>query len=123
MSIFPHDPWGAARKVILCVGSGWPVAGLIAGVWQSDDLVWMFITAGLMAVFFGAPALILSAVLLPTYKSRIVAVPPFLIILFWAVSSQSADYNGFQLPPYLILWFTTCTAVTLLLPEAKRSLP
>ena len=123
MSILAVEPWGAVQKAILYVGSAWPIAKLVASGGQGEELVWLATNAVFMAFIFGVPAVIASALVLPTYKSRIVAVPPLLIILFWAVSSQSDTYAGFQLPPAFLLWLTTYTAVTLILPERKRGLP
>jgi hypothetical protein len=98
--------------VILWVGFGWPLAvilltGLLA---KRGGVDWAMIGILFLAAIFLPMSLVLS-LLLPTYKSRIIAVPPILLVLFWIVSS------GFRIPPYMLLWITTFTAIGLVIPQ------
>ena len=63
----------------------------------------------LTAIFL--PLSLVLSLILPTYKSRIIAVPPLLLVLFWIVSS------GSRVPPYMLLWITTFTAIGLVIPQ------
>jgi hypothetical protein len=117
MSVIPMDPWSnKARIAILLVGFGWPALAVVAPSNQNAEWVWVAVGSLFLATIFGVPAVLLG-LLLPTYKLRMVVIPILLIALFWAVSSQSAYYQGFALPPYMLLWITTFTAITLVLPQ------
>jgi len=63
-----------------------------------------------LTVLFLPLSLVLSLIL-PTYKSRIIAVPSFLLVIFWIVSS------GSRVSPYMLLWITTFTAIGLVIPQ------
>ena len=69
-----------------------------------------------LAMVFLPPSLVLS-VMLPTYRSRIIAVPLLLVAIYWWMYSMAHDYNGFKIHPYMLLWITTFTAICLLLPQ------
>jgi hypothetical protein len=66
-------------------------------------------TLFLTAIFL--PLSLLLSLILPTHKSRIIAVPPVLLVLFWIVSS------GSRVPLYMLMWITTFTAIGLLIPQ------
>lgn len=120
MSIFVK-PWVRnARRTFLWVGFGWLALALLRGLlsFEPASLTWALIGTAFLAMIF-LPAAILLAVLLPTYQARMIGVPVGLVLVFWSVSSQSATYQGFSLPPYMALWIVTFTAVTLLLPQAS----
>jgi hypothetical protein len=121
MSILPPAPWVVkTRKVILWVGFGWPVAVFLIALGEKKGQgVWALIGTMFLSAIFVPPSLVLSLIL-PTYKSRIIAVPPLLVIVFWWVASQSNTYNGFNeiiVDPYKLLWLTTFTAIGLVIPE------
>jgi hypothetical protein len=71
---------------------------------------WVFIGMLFLTAIFLPLSLVLSLVL-PTFKSRIITLPPILLVLFWIVSS------GSRVPPYMLLWITTFTAIGLLVPQ------
>jgi hypothetical protein len=81
--------------------------------------VWALIGVMFLSAIFIPPSLVLSLIL-PTYKSRIIAVPALLVIVFWWVASQSNTYNGFNgiiIDPYKLLYLITFTAIGLVIPE------
>lgn len=73
-------------------------------------MTWTFIGIAFLATVFGSPALVLSLIL-PSYRTRIIVVPPLLLVVFWIVSGKSLA------PPYMLLWITTFTAIGLLIPQ------
>lgn len=118
MSIFVK-PWVRnARKAVLVVGFGWLAFVLLSGLFASGpaSLIWSMIGAAFMMTMF-VPVALLMSVLLPTYQARMIGIPIGMVLLFWQLSSQSADYKGFTIPPYMALWIVTFTAITLLLPQ------
>jgi hypothetical protein len=90
MSSLPLDPWVAnTRKVILWLGFGWPAGIFMMGLWNSQQAAaWEIILLSLLGAFFIPPAIVLSLIL-PTYKSRIIAVP--LILLSWELVRSPHD--------------------------------
>lgn len=104
------------RLAIILVGSAWPVAALLLLGPDREGLVWGAISVAFLGIIFGVPAALLS-IFIRTYEQRIVIIPIALIVTFWALSSQSARYDGFHLPPYMMLWIVTATAIALLQPE------
>src|ERR1022692_3386507 len=121
MSILPPAPWVVkTRKVILWVGFGWLVTAFLMALGGKEGQgTWALIGVMFLSGIFVPPSLVLSLIL-PTYKSRIIAVPALLVIFFWWVASQSNTYNGFNgiiLDPYKWLWLTTFTAIGLAIPE------
>ncbi len=119
MSVLPLPRWVViTRKAILWVGLGWPVAVFLLNDFTSKraTVAWTFIGIAFLATIFGSVAVVLSLIL-PTYKRRIIIVPPLLVGLYWWVSSTSHDYNGFSIHPYMLLWITTFTATGLLIPQ------
>src|SRR5712664_129651 len=114
MSVLPLAPWvRRTRKAILWVGFGWLVAAYIIAPGPKLK-PWTHIE--FLATIFLPPSLVLSLAL-PTYKWRIIVVPPLLIAIYWWVSSMTHDYNGFYIHPYPLLYITTFTAIGLLLPQ------
>lgn len=119
MSILPLKPWvNYTRKAILWVGFGSPVAGLIYESLspQPASLTWSLIGIIFMSTIF-LPVALLAAVVLPSYKLRILGVPVALVLLFWWKASGAAGYKGFNIPLGMMQWIATFTAVTLLLPQ------
>lgn len=118
MSVLPLEPWvNYTRKAILWVGFGWPAVGFFLGSSSdSESLTWALIGVTFMSMMF-MPVAFVVALFLPTYKLRIFGVPLVLILVFWWKSSQSTTYDGFNLPPPMMLWISTFTAVTLLIPQ------
>lgn len=113
MSVLPLPRWVVkTRKTVLWVGLGWPVAVLLLTDFTAKraTVTWTFIGIAFLATIFGSVAVVLSLIL-PSYKSRIIVVPPLLIVVFWIVSS------GSLVPPYMLLWITTFTAIGLLIPQ------
>lgn len=104
------------RLAIILVGSAWPVAALLLLGPDKEGLVWAAISIAFLGIMFGVPAALLS-IFIRTYEQRILFIPVALIAVFWALSSQSAQYDGFNLPPYMMLWIVTATAIALLQPE------
>jgi hypothetical protein len=118
MSSPPLDPWVAnTRKVILWLGFGWPAGIFMMGLWNSQQAAaWEIILLSLLGAFFIPPAIVLSLIL-PTYKSRIIAVP--LILLSWELVRSPHD-SSFTLQFVLlevVPWRFTITAITLLIPQ------
>jgi hypothetical protein len=113
MSVLPLPRWVIrTRKAILWVGFGWPVTvilltSLFAKRGGGD---WAIIGVLFLATIF-APVTLVVSLILPTYKARIMAVPPLLLALYWIVS------NGSRVAPYMLLWITTFTAIGLLIPQ------
>ena len=121
MSVPPPAPWVVkTRKVILWVGFGWPVAVFLRAFGENNGQgVWALIGTMVLAATFAPPSLVLSLIL-GSYKSRIIAVPPLLAIVFWWLAGQPHTYNGFDgiiTDPFKLLWLTTFTAIALLIPE------
>lgn len=117
MTTAPIEPWvNWTRQAILWIGFGWPIAIYVANFSHESDGAFAAVGVLFMATLFLPVALVVAS-LLSTHKLRILLVPPILVAVFWWVSSQSATYDGFSLPPYMILWITTFTAITLLLPQ------
>jgi hypothetical protein len=111
MSVLPLAPWvNKTRKVILWLGFGWLLAVYLMGLGDKQGGHWTFIGMLFLTALFLPLSLVLSLIL-PTYKSRIIAVPPLLLVLFWIVSS------GSRVPPYMLLWITTFTAIGLVIPQ------
>jgi len=110
-------PWVLRiRLAILMVGSAWPVAALLMFKPTGEGLVWTAIAFAFVGIMFGVPAALLS-IFIRTYALRIVIVPPALVIWFWMVSGQSTNYGGVNMPPFMMLWIITATAIALLPPE------
>lgn len=120
MSVPPLEPWvNYTRKAILWVGFGWPAVSLfLSSSKDSESLTWSLIGITFMGMMF-MPVALLAGFVLPTYKLRIFGVPLALILAFWWKASQSATYNGFNLPPPMMLWISTFTAITLLIPQSS----
>jgi hypothetical protein len=113
MSVIPLPRWVVkTRKVILWVGLAWPVVVLLLTDFTAKraTVTWTFIGIAFLATVFGSPALVLSLIL-PSYRTRIIVVPPLLLVVFWIVSGKSL------VPPYMLLWITTFTAIGLLIPQ------
>ena len=111
MSVLPLPRWIVkTRKAILWVGLGWLLAVFLIGLGYERRGHWVFIGMLFLTVIVLPLSLMLSLIL-PTYKSRIIVVPPVLLVLFWIVSS------GLRAPPYMLLWITTFTAIGLLIPQ------
>ncbi|MGM4923197.1 hypothetical protein AB8A31_09855 [Tardiphaga sp. 804_B3_N1_9] len=108
-----------ARLAIMWVGFGWPVLGLAIGLEKGIELVWVAIGTVFMGAIFGLPALLLGLAL-PAYKHRIFIIPISLFAIFWALSRQSATYQGLTLPPFMFLWIVTFTAISLL-PQQRSN--
>lgn len=112
MTVLPLDPWVLkTRKVLLWVGFGWPIivilaSGLIAPRGGAD---WV-ISGVLFLTPLLAPIAAALSLVLPTYKSRIIVVPPITFFLFFVVS-------GFRAIPYLLLGVISLTAVGLVVPQ------
>jgi hypothetical protein len=121
MNVLPPAPCVVTtRKVILWVGFGWPVAVFLMALGGKEGQgTWALIGVMFLSGIFVPPSLVLSLIL-PTYMTRIIAVPALLVIVFWWVASQSNSYDGFNgiiLDPYKWLWLTTFTAIGLVIPE------
>lgn len=117
MSVTSLDPWVAkVRMGILLLGLAWPAVVFIMGLADADKFTWMAIGASFIATIFAVPVLALAFVF-PTYKSRIIAVPLLLALVFWWLESGSSTYNGLSLPPQMGLWIVSLTALTMLIPE------
>ena len=111
MSVLPLPRWVVkTRRVILWVGLGWLLAVYLIGLGDKRGGHWVFIGMLFLTAIFLPLSLVLSLIL-PTFKSRIITVPPILLVLFWIVSS------GSRVPPYMLLWITTFTAIGLLVPQ------
>jgi hypothetical protein len=111
MSVLPLPRWAVkTRRVILWVGLGWLLAVYLIGLGDKRGGHWVFIGMLFLTAIFLPLSLVLSLVL-PTFKSRIITLPPILLVLFWIVSS------GSRVPPYMLLWITTFTAIGLLVPQ------
>jgi hypothetical protein len=117
MTTFLPDSWAnVARVAIIWVGLGWPVLGLAIGLEKGIELAWVAVGTVFLGLIFGLPALLLGFAL-PAYKHRIFVVPLVLFAIFWALSSQSATYQGLTLPPFMFLWIVTFTGISLLPPQ------
>jgi hypothetical protein len=117
MSVLPLPRWVVkTRKAILWVGFGWPVAALLMATGQDGPDPFAAIGVMFLATIFVPPSLVLSVVL-PTYKWRIIVVPLLLVAVYWWMYSMAADYNGFKIHPYMLLWITSFTAIGLLIPQ------
>jgi nitric oxide reductase large subunit len=88
MSVLPLQRWVViTRKAILWVGFGWPVATYFLAPAQQgpSHSHWEVIGFMFLATIFVPPSLVLSLVL-PTFKWRIIALPPLLIAIYWGES-------------------------------------
>jgi hypothetical protein len=104
------------RKAILLVGSAWPLVVLILSLGEGSLDPFAVIGVMFLGVAFVPPSLVLGVVL-PTYKSRIMVVPPVLVGIYWWMSSTSSFYSGFSIQPSMMMWITTFTAIGLLVPQ------
>jgi hypothetical protein len=112
MSVLPLDPWVLkTRKVILWIGFSWPVLVVFLSslLEKRGGGEWAMIGTLFLVTLFAPLSLVLSLIL-PTYKSRIIVVPPVCLFVFLIVS-------GFRAPPIMLLWITTFTAIGLLIPQ------
>jgi hypothetical protein len=119
MTVLPLPRWVIrTRKVILWVGLCWPILVVVLtdAFAKHGAVDWAIIGILFLTTIF-APISLVSSLFLPTYKWRIIGVPPVLVGVFWLVSSQSYNYKGFSIPPYMLLWITTFTAIALLIPQ------
>jgi hypothetical protein len=117
MSNLPIPYWvSVTRKTILLVGSAWPVVVFAMSLGQGSFDPFALVGALFLGVVFVPPSLILGAVI-PTYKSRILMVPPVLLGIYWWLSSTSSSYSGFGIHPHMLMWITTFTAIGLLVPQ------
>jgi|SRR5712671_3352852 hypothetical protein len=119
MSVLPLPRWVVkTRKAILWVGLGWPLAVLLLTDFTAKraTVTWTFIGIAFLATVFGSVAMMVSLIL-PSFKSRIIVVPPLLVGIYWWVYSTAHDYNGFKIHPYMVLWIITFTAIGLLIPQ------
>jgi hypothetical protein len=114
-SVLPLKPWVIkTRKAFLWVGLGWPVVGFFyAGIFgEHSATTWAMIGVTFMAMLF-LPVALLPLILLPTYKSRIIGIPPLLAIAYFMISG---GIGGLQ---YFLLWIVIFTAITLVIPQAS----
>jgi hypothetical protein len=117
MSVLPLAKWvNRARKIILWVGFSWlPTVALLVSIFgKRGDSEGLSIGIFFVTASFLPPALLLSLIL-PTYKSRIVAVPTVLIVIFLIISAGI----GFSLFNLLLMipWVATFTAIGLVIPQ------
>lgn len=118
MSVLPLKPWvNKTRNAILWVGFGWPVAIYLINYSADQRSIDFTIIGAMFLITIFVPVASVVALFLPTYQLRIFGVPLALILVFWWVSSQSATYNGFNLPLPMMLWISTFTAITLIIPQ------
>ena len=118
MSVLPLAPWVLqARRGILLLGLAWPAVVFIKSLGAgAENVTWSVIGIAFMSTVFGPPSLVLS-LMLPTYKLRIIVVPPLLVLFFWILVGRSSTYSGFNLPPQMVLWIISFTAITMLIPQ------
>jgi hypothetical protein len=112
MSVLPLDPWVLkTRKTILWIGFSWPVLVVVLSslLGKRGGGEWAIIGTLFLATLFAPLSLVLSLIL-PTYKSRIIVVPPVCLFVLLIVS-------GFRAPPLMLLWITSFTAIGLLIPQ------
>jgi hypothetical protein len=117
MSVLPIAKWvNRARKTILWVGFSWlPAGALLTSIFaKRGDSEGLSIGVFFVRALFLPPALLLSLIL-PTYKSRIVAVPTVLIVIFLIVSA-GIGFSLFNLM-LMIPWVATFTAIGLVIPQ------
>jgi hypothetical protein len=117
MSVLPLANWvNRARKIILWVGFSWlPTVALLISIFgKRGDSEGLSIVIFFVTALFLPPALLLSLIL-PTYKSRIIAVPPVLIVIFLIISAGI----GFSLFNLLLIIpsVATFTAIGLIIPQ------
>ncbi|MES2599834.1 MAG: hypothetical protein V4602_03385 [Pseudomonadota bacterium] len=118
MSVLPLKPWiNKTRNAILWVGFGWPVVIYLINYSADQRSIDFTIIGAMFLTTIFVPVAFVVALFMPTYQLRIFGVPLALILVFWWVSSQSATYKGFNLPPPMMLWIVTFTAITLLIPQ------
>jgi hypothetical protein len=120
MSVLPLAKWlNRARKIILWVGFSWlPTVALLVSIFgKRSDSEGLDIISSLIIALCLPPALLLSLIL-PTYKSRIVAVPTLLVTICLIVSAGV----GFSLFNLLLMvpWVATFTAIGLVIPQHSK---
>jgi hypothetical protein len=120
MSVLPLANWvNRARKIILWVGFSWlPAVALLISIFgKRGDSEGLSISIFFVTALFLPPALLLSLIL-PTYKSRIVAVPTVLAVIFLIISAGI----GFSLFDSLLIipWGATFTAIGLIIPQHSK---
>jgi hypothetical protein len=115
MTILPLTPWvNTGRKVILWIGLGWPLVAiflfLTGFIAKRSGLDWVIngIVILTMAI---SPISLLLALILPTYKSRMVVIPPVLLFVYWMILGRS----GVML--LAVPGITTLIAAALLVPQ------
>jgi hypothetical protein len=113
MSILPLAPWVAkARKAVLWVGFGWPVAVIfLTGFFAKRGGVDWAINGILILTVMFAPISLVLGLILPTYKSRMVVIPPVLLFVYWLV------LGGSRIMLYTVLSIVTLTAIALVVPQ------
>ena len=117
MSVLPLAKWVIrARKIILWVGFSWlPTVALLISIFgKRGDSEGLSIGIVFVTASFLPPTLLLSLIL-PTYKSRIVAVPTVLIVIFLIISA-GIGFSLFNLL-LMIAWVATFTAIAVVIPQ------
>jgi hypothetical protein len=117
MSVLPLAKWvNRARKIILWVGFSWlPAVALLISIFgKRGDSEGLGIGIFFLTASFLPPTLLLSLIL-PTYKSRMVAVPTVLIVIFLIISA-GIGFSLFNLL-LMIAWVATFTAIGLVIPQ------
>jgi hypothetical protein len=117
MSVLPLPKWVRnTRRTILCVGIGWPAIAYVISLGHPAGGIWFAIGSLFLAIIF-LPGVLLLTFVLPTYRSRIIAIPPLLLFIFWLISRQSHTYDGFSLPVPMLLWICSFMAIAMLIPQ------
>jgi hypothetical protein len=80
--------------------------------------IWFAIGSIFLAIIF-LPGVLLLTFVLPTYRSRIIAIPPLLLFIFWLISRQSHTYDSFSLPVPMLLWICTFMAMLCLFRNGR----
>lgn len=114
-SVLPLEPWVIkTRKAFLWIGLGLPAAGFFYSAIfdNAEKITWGLIGVTFMSTLF-LPFALLPLILLPTYKSRIIFIPPLLAIAYFMISG---GIGGLQ---YFLLWIIIFTAITLVIPQSS----
>jgi hypothetical protein len=113
MSVLPLPRWVViTRKAILWVGFGWPIAVILLAVFfaKGGGGSWDINGILILTVVF-APISLVLGLTLPTYKTRMVVIPPVLLFAYWLV------LGGTWIIFYAMLGITTLTAIALVVPQ------
>lgn len=114
-TVIPIEPWiRKTRGAIICVGLSWPVLfALFPSVFNTHGFGGWFIVAYIFMLMLYLVVCPLTLLFLPTYKSRIIIIPPTIFFILLVASRGHAGIVAF------LVWPSVVAALSLLVPQSS----